>query len=76
MSDTLQHIIFQIQLLFSGRPVWLVIVVALVVTMILKVMLSKLFKLALNVIFFVLIYVLVLVGLGYLLNGGFASVPI
>jgi hypothetical protein len=76
MTDALHEILYQIQQLFSGRPVWLVILVALVVTVILKVMLSKLFKLALNVIFFVLIYVLVLLGLGYLLNGGFASVPL
>lgn len=76
MTDALQEILFQIQQLFSGRPMWLVILVALLVTVILKVMLSKLFKLALNVIFFVLIYVLVLLGLAYLLNGGFASIPL
>lgn len=69
MSETLEYVQLQIQQLFSGRPVWLILLLALILTIVLRFALAKLFKLALNVVLFVLIYVIVLLGLSYLLNG-------
>jgi len=75
MSEALDQIVFQIQQLFSGRPVWLIILLALVLTVVLRFVLTRLFKLALNILFFILIFVIVLLGLSYLMNGAFSGVP-
>lgn len=75
MSEAFDQIVFQIQQLFSGRPVWLIVLLALVLTVVLRFVLTRLFKLALNVVFFILIFVIVLLGLSYLLNGAFSGVP-
>lgn len=75
MSETLDQVLMQIQQLFTGRPVWLIILLALVLTFVFRFVLTKLFKLALNVVFFILIFVLVLLGLSYFFNGMSVSIP-
>ncbi len=75
MSETLDQVWMQIQQLFTGRPVGLIILLALVLTFLFRFVLTRLFKLALNVAFFILIFVSVLLGLSYFLNGVFSGVP-
>ena len=47
---------------------WIILVVALVLTIILRFVLVKLFKLVLNLFLFALIYFVVLLGLSYLIT--------
>jgi ABC-type multidrug transport system fused ATPase/permease subunit len=64
--DALEPYLNQLINLFDNQASWWVFLVALVATIALRVVLFKLFKLALNVIIFALIYLLVIVALSYL----------
>lgn len=68
MSNAIDQIIVQIYALFQDRPMWIILAVALILTIILRFVLVKLFKLVLNVFIFVLIYFAVLLGLSYLIT--------
>ena len=59
-------IVERVSSLFQTYPVALVLLVALVLAFILRLVLLKGFKLVLNLLFFVLIYLLVLLGLSYI----------
>jgi hypothetical protein len=75
MPEIFQQAWYYVQQLFSGRSAVGVVFLALVLTVILRFVVVKLFKLALHIVVFVLIYVCVLVGLGYLLSKGFSGAP-
>ena len=68
MSNAIDQIIVQIYALFQGRPMWIILGLALILTIILRFALVKLFKFALNLFLFALIYFAVLLGLSYLIT--------
>ena len=68
MSNAIDQIVIQIYALFQARPMWIILVLALILTIILRFALVRLFKFVLNLFLFALIYFAVLLGLSYLIT--------